>query len=291
MEKTTLTRRTLLRTAAVATTALAAPFVRGARAAGKVVSSGSMVLAWHTNIAPRWLEPLRHDGGATPDNFLNVAQDALIKNFRDELYDHLTLAERYEFAEDAKSATPRRWQSQRSDEGAGYPNGFTVDWATPAPNYYSRGERVVSQLQNIGIRSKLQVMERGVFLKRQQRGLKEWPGVQIIMNGARVGASWANWYESDFKCGGHLAADRICLRELDVKFDQYLASDQPAERKALAEQIQRETLENYYFVPVFRHAFVNAIGPRIAAAKWQDVFPTAMTTDYAYSWEDVELKA
>jgi hypothetical protein len=167
MEKTTLTRRTLLRTAAVATTALAAPFVRGARAAGKVVPSGSMVLAWHTNIAPRWLEPLRHDGGATPDNFLNVAQDALIKNFRDELYDHLTLAERYEVAEDAKSATPRRWQSQRSDEGAGYPNGFTVDWATPAPNYYSRGERVVS---------KLQVMERGVFLKRQQRGLKEWPG-------------------------------------------------------------------------------------------------------------------
>ena len=93
MEKTTLTRRTLLRTAAVATTALAAPFVRGARAAGKVVPSGSMVLAWHTNIAPRWLEPLRHDGGATPDNFLNVAQDALIKNFRDELYDHLTLAD------------------------------------------------------------------------------------------------------------------------------------------------------------------------------------------------------
>ena len=76
-----------------------------------------------------------------------------------------------------------------------------------------------------------------------------------------------------------------------MKFDQYLASDQPAERKALAEQIQRETLENYYFVPVFRHAFVNAIGPRIAAAKWQDVFPTAMTTDYPYSWEDVELKA
>src|SRR5499425_578697 len=59
---------------------------------------------------------------------------------------------------------------------AGYPNGFNVDWVTPAPNYYSRGERVVSQLQNIGIRSKLQVMERGVFLKRMQGGLREWPG-------------------------------------------------------------------------------------------------------------------
>ena len=26
-------------------------------------------------------------------------------------------------------------------------------------------------------------------------------------------------------------------------------------------------LEEYYFVPVFRHAFVNAIGPRITAAE------------------------
>jgi hypothetical protein len=78
MTWTTLTRRTLLRTAAMATTALAAPFVRGAHAAGNVVPDGSMALAWHTNIAPRWLDPLQHDGGATPDNLLNALQDALI---------------------------------------------------------------------------------------------------------------------------------------------------------------------------------------------------------------------
>jgi ABC-type transport system substrate-binding protein len=70
-----------------------------------------------------------------------------------------------------------------------------------------------------------------------------------------------------------------------------MSSDQPAERKTLAEQIQREILEDYYFVPVFRHAFVNAIGPRIAAQRWQDVFQTAVTTGYAYPWEDIELKA
>ena len=529
MEKTRLSRRTVLRTG-VATTALAARFVRDAHAAAQVVPSGSMVLAWHTNIAPRWLDPQQHDGGATPDNFLNVLHDALIKNFRDELYDHPALAEHYEFAEDAKSATfrlrpglkvhngapvppedvtwsyehyagawakvlhdktdgveilddhtvrfnfkgpfldfprligtanvsgagwivlakyyqevgqdgfaqkpigagPYRLVAQQpgtrlefeafddyyrpvhiksftivsvpeaatrvamlergeadiiyfvpgelidrvknnpklmlapvvsgswwlefpgfqdpknpfhdkrvreavslaidreaindAESGgmgrisgnwinddvqyalewpkfprdlakakalmkeAGYPNGFNVDWVTPAPNYYSRGERIVSQLQNIGIRSKLQVMERAVFLKRQQGGLKEWPGVQIIMNGARIGASWANWYESNFKCGGYLAGDRICVGDLDAKFDRYLASDQPAEREAIAEEIQRGILENYYFVPVFRHAFVNAIGPRIAATKWRDVFPTAVTTGYAYPWEDIQLK-
>ena len=55
---------------------------------------------------------------------------------------------------------------------SGYPNGFNVDWVTPAPNYYSRGERIVSQLQAIGIRSRLQVMERGVFLKKMQGGVQ-----------------------------------------------------------------------------------------------------------------------
>ena len=38
---------------------------------------------------------------------------------------------------------------------AGHPNGFTVDW-TPLAPFYSRGERVVAQLQAIGVRAKLQ---------------------------------------------------------------------------------------------------------------------------------------
>src|SRR5262249_58047014 len=85
---------------------------------------------------------------------------------------------------------------------AGPPRGSTVDWLTPAPPYYARGERLVAQLQAIGIRAKLQVMERGVFLQRSQAGLQQWPGVQMIMHGARIGGTWANLDESIFKCGG-----------------------------------------------------------------------------------------
>jgi hypothetical protein len=81
-----------------------------------------------------------------------------------------------------------------------------------------------------------------------------------------------------------------CVKELDEKFERYTRSDQPASRKQLAEEIQREILEKYYFVPVFRHAFMNAIGSRIDAAKWQDVFST-ITTGYAYPWEEIKLKA
>ncbi len=103
----TLTRRTLLQTVSLAATGVAAPLVGIAGAADKVTPGGKMTLAWHTNIAPRWLDPLQHDGGATPDNFINVVHDALIKNYKQELYDHLALAEHFEFAEDGKSATFR----------------------------------------------------------------------------------------------------------------------------------------------------------------------------------------
>src|SRR6059036_3994405 len=51
---------------------------------------------------------------------------------------------------------------------AGFPNGFNVDWVTPVPPFYSRGERVIAQLREIGIRARLQSMERGIFLQRLQ---------------------------------------------------------------------------------------------------------------------------
>ena len=73
--------------------------------ASPVMPQGKLTLAWHTNIAPRWLDPQQHDGTASPDNFLMALHDGLIKNFRDELYDHRALAERFDFAEDARSAT------------------------------------------------------------------------------------------------------------------------------------------------------------------------------------------
>ncbi len=530
MKTAVLTRRTLLSSAAFATIALPMPFVRRARAAATVVPKGKMTLGWHSNIASRWLDPQQHDGTATPDNFLFANHDALIKNLRDKKYDHLALAETFDFAEDAKSATfqlraglkfhdgspitpedvkwsyehysgasatalhekthaidivndrtvkfsftepflefpilmgtgnvcgagwvvPAKYYQKVGKDGfvqkpigagpyklasqepgskieyeafegyyrpvniknftiisvpeaatrvamlergeadiiylvpgelidriknnpkltlapvvsgswwlefpgfndpknpfhdkrvrqavsltidrkaindaesggmgrvsgnwinddveyaidwpqwetnipkakelmnqAGFPDGFKVDWLTVVPNYFSRGERVISQLKAIGIQTRLQSMERGVYLKRLEGGLKEWPGLQIIMNATRIGGSWSSWYDGMFKCGGYNSKDMICVKELDDKFAKYTASFDRAERKKLAEEIQKVILEEHYFVPVFRHAFLNAYGPRIKAAKWQDVFPTALTSGYAYPWEDLELK-
>ena len=77
----------------------------GGRAAAEgSVPSGKLVLAWHTNIASRCLDPQQHDGTASPDNFIMALHDALIKNLREVRYDHPALAEGYDFAEDGKSA-------------------------------------------------------------------------------------------------------------------------------------------------------------------------------------------
>src|SRR5499433_404651 len=66
---------------------------------------GKLVLAWHAGFASRWLDPQEHDGTATPDNFFTAIHDALIKNQGTELYNHLALAEHFQVANDAKSAT------------------------------------------------------------------------------------------------------------------------------------------------------------------------------------------
>jgi ABC-type transport system substrate-binding protein len=71
----------------------------------KVAPKGKMTLAWHVNIATRWLDPQEHDGTVKPDHFITAIHDALIKNQGNVLYDHPALAERYEFAQDATSAT------------------------------------------------------------------------------------------------------------------------------------------------------------------------------------------
>ena len=78
---------------------------QGAPTAAKVIPKGKMVLAWHAGIASRWLDPQEHDGTASPDNFTTILYDALIKNQGKVLYDYLGLAETYEFASDARTAT------------------------------------------------------------------------------------------------------------------------------------------------------------------------------------------
>ena len=134
-------------------------------------------------------------------------------------------------------------------------------------------------------------MERGVFLKQHAGRAEGMAGRADHHATPRASAAPGRTGTTRmFKCGGFNAKDFFCVKELDDQFAKYLASYRPRRAQAAGRARSSATiLENYYFVPVFRHAFVNAIGPRIAAQKWQDVFPT-ITTGYAYPWEDIKLK-
>ena len=104
---------------------------------------------------------------------------------------------------------------------AGHPNGFNVDWVTAVPNYYSRGERIVSQLQAIGIRS--QAADDGARrLSEEDAGRAEGmagradhlqchPDRRHLVELVRHACSNA---------AASTAKDCICVKELDAKFDQ-----------------------------------------------------------------------
>ena len=82
--RSAVSRRSVLAGSAAALTQLGSTAI-APRAMADAKPAGKMVLAWHTNIAARWLDPQQHDGTASPDNFLMALHDGLIKNFRDEL--------------------------------------------------------------------------------------------------------------------------------------------------------------------------------------------------------------
>ncbi len=66
------------------------------------------------------------------------------------------------------------------------------------------------------------------------------------------------------------ASSRLCIESISQKFQQYEQSTNPEERESLLDEIQAEILDNYYFVPVYRQAFILGKGPKIQN-DWQEV--------------------
>jgi peptide/nickel transport system substrate-binding protein len=306
----------------------------------EVVPRGKMTLAWHVNIAPRWLDPQEHDGTATPDNFITAIHDALIKNQGSVLYDHPALAERFEFARDATSAT--FWLRP----GVKFHHGELVtpeDVKFTYENYRgAKADLLKGQTERIEIIDDrtIRFVFKGPFL--------DFPLIFGTANAS--GDGWivpAKYYQQvgpdGFKqkpigAGPYKLVRQEAGMKLElVAFEDYyrpvhvqrfiiVSVPEGTTRVAMPERGEADIIyvvpgeligrvkgtpnvmlapvlsaswwlefpglqdpKNPYVVPVFRHAAVQAIGPRIAAERWQDVFQT-MTTGYAYPWEDVKLR-
>src|ERR1051325_4223388 len=193
MAMATVTRRRVLQTAAAAS-GLALPLGRSVFAAVGPASASSMTLAWHTNIAPRWLDPLQHDGSATPDNFLMAVHDALIKNYKTQLYDHLALADRFDFAEDARSATFRLREGIKFHDGSPV-TPDDVKWTYE--HYHGAWAQVLHDETD-----KIRIVDKRTFQFDFKRPFLDFP--RLLGTANVCGAGWivpANYYEKVGKDG------------------------------------------------------------------------------------------
>ncbi|HEX2170918.1 MAG TPA: ABC transporter substrate-binding protein [Dehalococcoidia bacterium] len=143
---------------------------------------------------------------------------------------------------------------------AGFPDGFDVESLSPIPPYMSLGERIISQLREIGIRTKLNTMERAVFLSKLAEGPEAFKGIVYAASGAPGDA--AGRIRGFAMCQG--VNSRTCVPEIDEKMTRYDTSVDPQERERLVAEVQQYIIDNMVFVPVFRQVGLGAQGPRIA---------------------------
>ena len=169
---------------------------------------------------------------------------------------------------------------------AGFPNGFDLEALTPLPPFFSIGERVVTAMREIGIRTKLNQMERGAFFAKLTEGPDAFPkGVILHASGAPGDA--ASRIRNFAICKG--VNSRTCLPEIEEKFTRYEASANLQEREQLLNEVQQYIIDNYIYVSVYRAAFINAQGPRIAN-KWDEIIGAIPQYVYVGPYEDVQLK-
>ncbi|HEX2173862.1 MAG TPA: ABC transporter substrate-binding protein [Dehalococcoidia bacterium] len=168
---------------------------------------------------------------------------------------------------------------------AGYPDGFEVEMVTPVPPYFSLGERVVTQLRAVGIRSKVNQMERAAFIERQTQKPTTFQG--IILNALGAPGDAANRIRNYATCQGFSSV--TCLPQLDEMFAKYEQSVDLQEREKLLNDVQQYILDEHIYPPVYRLALVNAVGPRLAN-KWEEIFGSIPQYVYIGPYEDLMLR-
>ena len=169
---------------------------------------------------------------------------------------------------------------------AGFPNGFEVEALSSNPPYHPLGERIITHVREIGIRMRLNPMERGAFIQKLSEGRGAFPNGLILLLSASPGDA-ASRVRSYATCTG--SSSRTCIPEVEDKVTQYERSTNPQERERLLNEVQAYLLDNYIFVPIYRQAFINAMGPRIANP-WDEIIGAIPQYVYPGPFEDIRLK-
>jgi peptide/nickel transport system substrate-binding protein len=163
---------------------------------------------------------------------------------------------------------------------AGYPNGFDAGAYYCDASYANLGEAVLDNLQAVGIRAKLQPIERAAFAK----GYAEKTFKNIIQSGSGTLGNAATRLEIFVVKGGTYAYGSY--PDIDDLFQQQAAELDHRRREAILHKIQQLVYERTIAAPIWQLGFINGAGPRVGESGF------GLITDFAYTapYEDITLK-
>jgi peptide/nickel transport system substrate-binding protein len=175
---------------------------------------------------------------------------------------------------------PRRARALLAE--AGYPNGFEAGDLSSEPFAGSGiGEPVVNDLNAVGIRVKLRLLERAAFLKQfADKSLKN-----VILAGSGAPGNAATRIEQYAVTGGLYAYGSY--PEVDGLFNAQAAEGNPVARRQILARMQQLITERVMFGPVLEYAYLVSIGPRVAV----DAVNALPDDPYTAPYEDLRLKS
>jgi ABC-type transport system substrate-binding protein len=164
---------------------------------------------------------------------------------------------------------------------AGHANGFEAGEYTTDAVYAGDVEGVVNGFAAIGIRAKVQPVERAaMFAAHREKKVKN-----LTRQGSAAFGNAATRIETFiYSKGGH---SFIKDPEIDQWYEQQTVERDRKKREALLHKIQQKVYDEAYVGPMWELGFLCASGPRVA------VSGLGMIPLHAYSapYEDVQLKS
>ncbi len=165
---------------------------------------------------------------------------------------------------------------------AGYSGGFDAGLFYCDSSYANMGEAIVDGLQQVGIRTRLQPIERAGFLA-SYAGKKFTHG---ILRGASGAFGDATTRLAAFVVkGGPYAYGSY--PEIDALFAQQADELDPKKRTAILAKMQQLVYDKAIFAPVWLLGFLNGVGPRVG----QSAFGLIPGFAYTAPFEDITIKA
>ena len=164
---------------------------------------------------------------------------------------------------------------------AGYANGFDAGECAVDAVYTGVVEALVNDLTAVGIRAKVQPMERAA----QQAALKEKTLKHLAFQGSGAFGNAATRLDAYATSKG--AQSWIKDPEIDAWYEQQTAERDRQKREATLHKIQQKIYDEALVLPIWELGFLCASGPR-AAVSGLGLIPL-----FAYSgpYEDVQLKS